>query len=296
MYKHTIWILAILLTISSLSAQDAVYRTFKDTRVVNLHSVETLPKGRLDVRISHRFGDIAGDNGGFATFFGLETASDVSIGADYGFSDRFTAGIFRSKGAGVSSEGNAGLRQLLNAVGKVKLATQQDGNTPLTATLMAMATLSTQKKLTGAGSEGTIASFPKFGHRLAYHAQLILAKKFSDRFSFQLNPGYTHRNLVPFEDRNGMFSIGAATRVQVSRTLSILADAAVPLIDSRRSSNGYYPAIGIGFEFETSGHVFQVNFTNATALMETDFIPYTTTQWQDGAFRLGFTISRWFNL
>ena len=54
--------------------------------------------------------------------------------------------------------------------------------------------------------------------------------------------------------------------------------------------------IGIGFEFETSGHVFQVNLTNATALMETDFIPYTTSDWGEGEFRLGFTISRWFNL
>ena len=53
-----------LLTTVALQSQEFVYRTFKDTRVVNTHSSETLPKGRLDVRISHRFGDIvesAGD-------------------------------------------------------------------------------------------------------------------------------------------------------------------------------------------------------------------------------------------
>lgn len=278
-------------------AQEYVYRTFKDTRVVNIHSPETLPKGRLDVRISHRFGDIGGDNGGFATFYGLETASDVSIGAEYGFSDRFTAGLYRTKGAGVSVEGFPGLRQLLNGLVKLRLARQQEGSgSPLSATLMGLVTMSTQEKLEGSGNEIAIASFPQFSHRFASHVQLVLARKFSDGFSLQVSPGYTHRNLVPFEDENGMLSVSAGARIQVTRSFGLLGDVVLPLADSRSSGTGYHPAIGIGFEFETSGHVFQVNLTNATALMETDFIPYTTSEWGEGEFRLGFTISRWFNL
>ena len=265
--------------------------------MVNTHSSETLPKGRLDVRISHRFGDIAGDNGGFATFFGLETASDVSIGAEYGFSDRFTAGIYRTKGAGVSVEGFPGLRQLMNGLVKLRLTRQQEsGGSPLSATLMGLVSMSTQEKLEGTGNENSIASFPEFSHRFASHVQLVLARKFSDGFSLQLSPGYTHRNLVPFEDENGMFSVSAGARLQVTRSFGLLGDVVLPLAESRGADSGYKPAIGLGFEFETSGHVFQVNLTNATALMETDFIPYTTTDWTEGEFRLGFTISRWFNL
>ncbi len=287
----------ILLGNNPLTAQDQVYRTFKDSRVVNIHSPETLPKGRLDVRISHRFGDIVGDNGGFATFYGLETASDVGIGGEYGVTDGLTVGLYRSKGAGVSVEGFPGLRQLLNGIGKLRLTKQEEnGGAPLSATIMGMISLSTQEKLEGAGNEASIASFPNFNHRMASHVQLILARKFSDGFSLQVSPGYTHRNLVPFEDKNGMFSISTGGRVQVTRTFGLLADAVFPLIDSRKSGTGYFPAIGLGFEFETSGHIFQVNLTNATALMETDFIPYTTTDWTEGQFRLGFTISRWFNL
>jgi hypothetical protein len=41
-------------------AQDLVFQTFKDRRVINVQSVETLPKRKLDVRIAHRFGDVAG--------------------------------------------------------------------------------------------------------------------------------------------------------------------------------------------------------------------------------------------
>lgn len=294
-----LFILAFMILLGSnpLTAQEQVYRTFKDSRVVNIHSPETLPKGRLDIRISHRFGDIGGDNGGFATFYGLETASDVGIGGEYGVTDGLTVGLYRSKGAGVSVEGFPGLRQLLNGVGKLRLTKQEEsGGAPLSATIMGMVSLSTQEKLEGAGNEASIASFPNFNHRMASHVQLILARKFSDGFSLQVSPGYTHRNLVPFEDKNGMFSISTGGRVQVTRTFGLLADAVFPLIDSRKSGTGYFPAIGVGFEFETSGHIFQVNLTNATALMETDFIPYTTTDWTEGQFRLGFTISRWFNL
>ncbi|MEM1216664.1 MAG: DUF5777 family beta-barrel protein, partial [Bacteroidota bacterium] len=163
-------------------------------------------------------------------------------------------------------------------------------------TLAGVSSMSGQQRLEGPGSESEIASFPKFSHRFAFHGQVIIARKFSERFSLQFSPGYTHRNLVPFEDQNGMFNLGFATRVQVSRSLAIVADGAFPLIDTRTTDVGYYPALGFGLEMETSGHVFQVNFTNATALTETDFIPYTTSNWLDGEFRLGFTISRWFNL
>lgn len=275
--------------------QDFAHRTFKDTRVINTRSVETLPKGQLDVRISHRFGDFAGDHGGLATFYGLEAVSDVSIGADYGITDGIMIGLHRSKGAGVSADGPSGLRQLLNTSLKLKIS-KQGNSSPLSATLYALSSMSTKEKIESTGSDLLIASFPKFNHRFAFHASLILARKFSDKFSLQITPGYTHRNLVPFEDKNGMMSIAGATRIQLTKVMGLIADFTLPLIDSRSSDLGYYPALGVGFEFDTGGHIFQLNLTNATALMETDYIPYTTSNWADGQFRLGFTISRWFNL
>lgn len=78
--------------------------------------------------------------------------------------------------------------------------------------------------------------------------------------------------------------------------LGLVADATFPFSPTITSLNGYSPAIGVGFEFDTGGHVFQLNLTNATGIFETDYIPYTTTDWLDGEFRIGFTISRWFNL
>ena len=52
----------------------------------------------------------------------------------------------------------------------------------------------------------------------------------------------------------------------------------------------------IGFEAETGGHVFHVNFTNSRGMLENDFLPYNTANWAQGQFRLGFTIARSFPL
>lgn len=279
----------------SLNAQDYAYQTFKDSRIVNIHSVETLAKRRLDIRIGHRFGDLLGDNGGWPTFYGLENATDVMIGAEYGFTDNLTAGLYRTKGAGSMPQGQAGLRQLANGVFKYRLLRQKEGEgTPVTLTVLGVSSLSTANRIEN--NPDVLRSFPKFFHRMAFTGQLLIARKFSDGLSLQLVPGYTHRNLVPFEDEAGLFSVGAGARIQLSRVLGIIADVTVPLANSRSTDNGFYPAMGLGLEIDTGGHLFQVNFTNATGIMETDYIPYTTTNWLDGEFRLGFTISRVFNL
>ena len=294
MKKQLLFILALSIC-HSMKAQDYVYQTFKDSRIVNVQSVETLAKRRLDVRIGHRFGDLLGDNGGWPTFYGLENATDVMIGAEYGFTDNFTAGLYRTKGAGAMPQGQAGLRQLINGVFKYRLLRQKEGKgTPVTLTVLGVGSLSTANRI--ADNPDVLRSFPDFSHRMAFTGQLLIARKFSDGLSLLIAPGYTHRNLVPFEDENGLFSMGAGARVQLSRVFGIIADITVPFSSRRTSDNGFYPAVGLGLEIDTGGHLFQVNFTNATGIMETDYIPYTTSNWLDGEFRLGFTISRVFNL
>ncbi len=288
------WAIPVLFCFSSflLNAQEDskpeyVYQTFKSVKMVNMHSTETIAKRTLDIRIGHKFGDLAGANGGWQTFYGLENAADIMIGAEYGITDNIGVGIARVKGS-------QGLFQ--NMVGTVKyrfLRQTKGKGMPLTMTFVGIANMSTQKKIE---DSGTIQEFSKFGHRMAYSAQVILARKFGERFSFQVSPGYVHRNIVPGLDTNGLFFVGAATRIQISKVYGIIADFNYPFSALRTAANGYYPSIGIGLEMETGGHIFQVNFTNSTGITETDYIPYTRSNWADGQFRISFTISRIFNL
>jgi hypothetical protein len=42
--------------------------------------------------------------------------------------------------------------------------------------------------------------------------------------------------------------------------------------------------------------VFNFNFTNSDAILESNFMPYTRSTWLRGQVKLGFNISKWFIL
>lgn len=269
--------------------EEPIIQTFRHSRIINSHSVETLAARQLDFRVVHRFGDLAGDNGGWPTFYGLESASDVSIGFEYGITNNIMIGISRSKGSGP-------LKQNLNGFLKVRLMTQErNGNIPFSLAAIGMTSYSTMQK-----SEivGVLNFFAKSSHRLTSHLGLHLARKFSDRLSAQFNAQWTYRNVVLTGDENDLVSIGGGLRAQLGKSVAILLDTTFPILsDLRTSENNYYPSLGIGFEFDTGGgHVFQVNLSNSQGIIETDYIPYTRSNWSEGQFRLGFTISRLFNM
>lgn len=277
--KQALLTISLLFIIQFSFGQDFVRRTFKDTRIINTHSVETLQKRKLDIRIGHRFGEL---KGGWPTLYGLESAQDIMIGADYGITDDINIGLHRTKGAGP-------LTQLINTSLKYRFLKQSNEGSPITATALGIWTTSTMER--NESSEFVLNNFEKFTHRFILGAQVLVARKFSDQFSFQVIPSYIHRNVVPFGEENGLFSIGAATRFQITKVLGIIADATFPMGNTDAEA-----AIGVGLEIDTGGHVFQINFTNARGISETDYIPNNRATWGDGEIRLGFTISRVFNL
>ncbi len=289
--KIVVFVLAVLFSwvLTAQQEEETIIQTFRHTRVINSHSTETLPARKLDFRVVHKFGDIAGNGGGWPTFYGLESASDISIGLEYGLNDNIMIGVNRTKGSGP-------LKQNINGLAKVRIMTQEyNGNIPLSLAIVGIASVSTMQKNT---IPGTINFFEVSSHRLAYHIGAHIARKFSDRISVQGHAAWTYRNLVLAGDQNDLASVGGALRLQITKSIGLIFDGTFPVLSTLRTSeNGYFPAIGIGFEFDTSGgHVFQVNLTNATGINETDFIPYTRSNWGDGQYRLGFTISRLFSM
>lgn len=279
----------LLISVISFSVSHAqVYQTFKDTRVINNHSTEVLGKGILDIRIAHRFGDMFGERGGWETFYGLETARDVQIGGEYGVTKNLMVGLSRTKGAG-------DLKQNVNGFFKWRFIHQNDEkNLPISAAFTGTASVSTQP----ANEEGTsVTSFPEFTHRMVFHSSFLVARKFNRAISLQVGGGFTHRNLVIENGDNDILNFSFAGRFQITSGLGIIVDATVPFAPTINADNGHYPALGLGIEYETGGgHVFQINLTNSGGIMETDYIPYTTSDISEGQFRLGFTISRHFVL
>ena len=107
---------------------------------------------------------------------------------------------------------------------------------------------------------------------------------------------------VVFMDVNDMFALGVGGRLRFSNRVALVVDYFLPFREqaSKDYFEGrgikFYNPLGVGVEIETGGHVFHLNFTNSTAILENQFIPETTTTWRNGQFRWGFNISRRFSL
>jgi len=260
--------------------------TFKTTRIINAHSIETVKKKSLDFRITHRFGDIGGVGGGVHTLYGFDNVSDVRIAFEYGITNFLTVGLGRSKGAAI-------IRELIDIHIKYRLLKQTvDNNIPVSVTLLGSTAFTYMQRSVDSTSE---AYLPQFIHRFSYVTQAIIGRKFHDRLSFQIMPTYMHRNYVPFGDESDNFALGIAGRIKLTRSFGIIADYFYVFSPLRQQNSDVYSnPLSIGIEIETGGHVFHVNFTNSKGIIENQFLPYTTSSWTEGGFRFGFTISRVF--
>lgn len=251
-----------------------VIASFKATRIVNAHSIETVRKGILDFRITHHFGDVGGNGGGVHTLYGFDDASDIRFGFEYGISDRLTAGFGRSK-----------IAENLDFFLKYRLLRQTlDNRMPVSVTVFADMALTPQKNS---------ALYSEFANRISYVYELLIARKFTNALTLQLMPLYLHRNYVANpNDNNDLFSLGVGGRMKLTKRFALLGDMYYNFSNYLTTTNGFYLPIGIGVEIETGGHVFQMFFTNNAAIVENSYIAGTRSSWTKGEFKIGFTISR----
>ncbi len=273
---------SLLNMLDSSSVNDKVDAVFKATRVVLSQSSETQKKHDLDLRIRHHFGDIGGRFGSAHTLWGLDVASDLFIGFDYGITDDFTVSIGRSK-----------QDELYNFSGKYKLFKQQrnDGS-PVNLTLFAQMGWIAREPF----SE---TEFSTYSDRFSYFLQPIFSRKLTSRLSLEVMPGLLMRkNTSESRDPENLFTLGFAGRMKLTKRLSFIADYTLVNGLSRPNdlSQAYYNPLGVGLEIETGGHIFSLNFMNSEYIVENNFIPGTKKSWRDGGVRFGFTISRNFTL
>jgi hypothetical protein len=255
----------------SVKTNPYVEKTFRTSRLVNAPTNETLRKRQLDFRITHRFGNIGGSGNGINTFFGLDEATNIRIALEYGLNDRLTVGFGRSK-----------INAMLDGFGKYRLLRQTTNNKmPVSVTLMATAGYDSKE------------SPEKKIDRWSYNFQAIIARKFNNAFSLEILPLLLHRNLVNFNDENNIFALGTGMRLDITKNSAILVDYYHIFSDYRKSKD-YSPPLGIGYEINTGGHTFHMNFTNTGGIVENQFIADTRDSWLDGKFKWGFNISRIF--
>ncbi len=265
-------------------AQDKVWDTFAGTRVLSNHSTEMLYKHDLEFRIEHRFGDIAGSNGGLQNFYGFDNAADIRFAFEYGVTTNFDIGVGRSKGVGQQTE-------VLDGYVKYRFLQQEKSGMPINLTFVSSMAMPYRK----ASTDSTSTAFYQSPlERLIFTNQLLVSRKFSNRLSMQINAGYHHRNLVAYNDVNGMIFTGGAIRFRMTETFGLITE--YNHVWNRVSATGQKNPLSFGIEILTGGHNFTLTFTNARAINENLFLSNTTSDWLKGQWRFGFSINRRFKL
>jgi len=251
--------------------------TFKSTRIMNGHSIEKMPPGQLDFRISHRFGTL---NSGAYNLWGLDQAN-IHFSLEYGILKWLMIGI-----------GRGTYEKTYDGFAKFTILRQSSGAKSMPVSLSAISSVAINS-LKWSDPERT----NYFSSRLSYVAQVLVARKINPTFSFQLTPSYIHRNMVATElDPNDLFAIGAGGRMKLSKRISLNAEYYYLANPKTYMSQTIYNPLSVGIDIETGGHVFQLIFTNSVAMIEKGFIGETTGSWSKGDIHFGFNISRVFTL
>lgn len=219
--------------------------------------------------------------------WGFDNAENIRFSFDYGITDKLQAGVGRSK-----------TKEHLDGSLKYKLLEQTSKNSmPISLAIYSMMAYTPVRDLEN--------YFIKPEYRLSYTFQTIIARKFGDRFSFEMLPTIVHRNYVTAfvnphngaEETNEIFSLGVGARLKLTKRTVLVADYFYVFSDYRLGNTAapHYNPLGIGLEIETGGHVFYINLTNSSGIIENDFIVDTRDTWTKGGYKLGFNISRIFN-
>jgi hypothetical protein len=276
-----------------------VRATFNSTKIINMQSVEIVSKGNLQFMISHHFDYVWDKDRGGASKHNFRQNLAHLFGLNSSFARTYLAFDYSPltwANVGVASTGNANFEGWL----KFRILRQQTGKKamPISLGWFSLANIYT-------GLKG-IDEFTD--NRWAFMHQLLIARKFSDRFSLQLMPTVIHFNIVPYgiNNSNLVWSMGvggkykAAPKMNLTMEYSRQFNMYENLISKTGSIVNYSPnLLSAGIEINTGGHLFQfyigntIEATNINQLARNEtWLFRNSTLNKEGKFALGFTINR----
>lgn len=284
------WVFSVLYLAGGLYAQvstDAltikkvkpVKNTFESVWLMDNQTVMVPIKGTLEMDIQHRFGTV--DNGK-KDIFGIFAPSNIRLGLNYSPMNKLFVG------AGLTKE-----RTQVDLNAKYSLLQQTPGKVPVSLTYFGNMVIDARDK----------SNFRYAVDRLSYFNQLIIARKFTEKFSAQVAPNFSwFNNVEAYVDskgniqkkmHNGHFAISVLGRYKISDKTALLAGYDQPLTE--HLTNNPDPNICFGFEITTSSHAFQVFAGNYYSIVPQSNNVFNRNDFREGQFLIGFNITRLWN-
>jgi hypothetical protein len=225
-------------------------------------------KGTLNLLISHRFGSM---ENGISDIFGIYGSANTRLGLDYGITDRIMVGI-----------GTTANYQLQDLQWKWAILQQTRSNSmPVSLSYYGNMVIDARSE----ENFGPEESY-KFIHRLSYFTEVIVSRKFSEVFSFQIAPEMSYYNGISDTLNNVTLGASFGGRAKVWGNKSIIVEYDLPFTHHDNNSDPT-PNLGIGFEIGSATHAFQVFVSNYKDIIYQRNLTYN----QNKKFQVGFNIT-----
>ncbi|PSL03364.1 DUF5777 family beta-barrel protein [Cecembia rubra] len=248
---------------------------FHAPRHINLATVEALEKNTLHFAIMHTFGTV--DNGP-RNLWGLDNGANILLNFEYGLTDRFSLGLSRQS-----------MDKFYNLYFRHHVLRQtQNNRMPFSLSLMAGMGLNT--------SDYDFLPDPgvQLQERFSYVAQVMVARKFSEKLSLQLSPMWVYFNSpLPVYQIEGTqksyLALGLSSKYKMTGKTSLTGQW-IPNLNNGLTNN-----VGLGIDVEAGGHVFQMYFVTSPALSDQYLLAGGNGRVGE-KFRLGFNVNRLFHM
>ena len=266
---------SLLKELESLSENEQIFElpAFKALQIGNLQSTKVVSKGDLYLVVAHRFGYL---KNGITDFFGLDQAN-TKIQLLYGIKKNLQLGVSRDS-----------YQKTYSGTAKYRLL-KQSNKLPLNVSLYGSIDVNSQLKK-------SVYPGLKQLDRFSYTAQILAAKRFSEKLSLQIAPIFVRHNLQDLnytkDQTHNQVLLGTGGRYKLSNRFSVNFDYVYNF--SRNKNSLYKNPLTIGVDIETGGHVFQLLFTNSRASNDSSFLTETLGDWSKGQISFGFNIVRVF--
>ena len=266
---------SLLKELDSLSENEQIFElpAFKALQIGNLQSTKVVSKGDLYLVVAHRFGYL---KNGITDFFGLDQAN-TKIQLLYGIKKNLQLGVSRDS-----------YQKTYSGTAKYRLL-KQSNKLPLNLSLYGSIDVNSQLKK-------SVYPGLKQLDRFSYTAQMLAARRFSEKLSLQIAPIFVRHNLQDLnytkEQTHNQVLLGTGGRYKLSNRFSVNFDYVYNF--TRNKNSLYLNPLTIGVDIETGGHVFQLLFTNSRASNDSSFLTETLGDWSKGQISFGFNIVRVF--
>ncbi len=277
-----------LLTLSCVQAQDEDTKddtkkeeqsdkkpakpAFESAQLMDLQSVLVPTAKTFEFNIQHRFGTV---ENGISDVYGMYGTANIRLGFSYTPMKNLSVGFGYTK-----------FKHQLDLNLKYSILRQRkDWSIPVSVTYFGNTAMDTREN----------DNIEKDVHRLSFYHELSIATRLNSKISLQVTPSFTHYNAVDSLYKNDMIAVAIAGRYKFSPQGSIMISYVQQLTNHSDPNFTLRPGFTIGYEVATSGHAFQIFFTNFQGILPQENISYNTYDFFKGEFLIGFNITRLWN-